>query len=109
MTPPTPGDSRPGAGGDAPQGAVPLPEHLAGREPVPPAPPREREVFDSWECAGFLGVSVQVVRREWRLGKLPGRKVGRSLRFLRSEVEDYLRTGRPEPGDDTEDTEDDDQ
>ncbi len=108
MTGLTPGDPRPGAAGDGPQAAVPLPEHLAGREPVPPAPPRDREVFDSWECAGFLGVSVQVVRREWRLGKLPGRKVGRSLRFLRSEVEDYLRTGQPEAGD-MEDNEDDEE
>jgi len=99
MTEPTPGIPRPDAVGDGPQGVVPLPEHLAGREPVPPAPPRDREVFDSWECAGFLGVSVQVVRREWRLGKLSGRKVGRSLRFLRSEVEEYLRTGQPEAGD----------
>ncbi len=108
MTEPAPGTG-PAAPGDRAQPVVPGAEDLAGREPLPPPPPRDREVFDSWECAGFLGVSVQVVRREWRLGKLPGRKVGRSLRFLRSEVEDYLRTGHPEPGDDTDDDTDDDE
>jgi excisionase family DNA binding protein len=100
--PPRRGGRRPAA---PDEGVLPLPEHLAAKDPVPPAPPPDREVFDAWECAGFLGVSVQVVRREWRQGRLPGRKVGRGLRFLRSGVEDYLRTGGPEPGDTDDDEE----
>ena len=59
----------------------------------------ENEVMTTEEVSQYLRIDEQTVRDLLRVRKLPGRKVGRSWRILRSELEAWLR--QPEPiGDD---------
>ncbi len=78
-------------------GTAGLPKHLRNPWPVPPAPDLTKSVWSSYEVAGFLGVGEPTVTRMWRQGLLPGRKVGKQTRFLRSVVEDWLAAGDRTP------------
>lgn len=49
------------------------------------------EVLTTEEVAQFLKIDKQTVRELLRLRKLPGRKVGRDWRVLRSELDAWLR------------------
>ena len=53
------------------------------------------EVLTTEEVAQFLKIDKQTVRELLRLRKLPGRKVGRDWRVLRSELEAWLRQSEP--------------
>jgi len=60
----------------------------------------ENEVMTTEEVSQYLRIDEQTVRDLLRVRKLPGRKVGRSWRILRSELEAWLR--QPEPAGDDE-------
>lgn len=49
------------------------------------------EVFDAKAAAGFLGVSESHVRALTSRGEMPYSKVGGCARYLRSELEAYLK------------------
>ena len=60
---------------------------MAGMEDYP-------QVLDSAMVAEMLGMNVQVVRRMAREGSIPAYRLpgGRSFRFFRDEVLDWLRS-----------------
>ena len=60
----------------------------------------ENDVMTTEEVSQYLRIDEQTVRDLLRARKLPGRKVGRSWRVLRSELEAWLR--QPEPVEDGE-------
>ncbi|NLF29714.1 MAG: helix-turn-helix domain-containing protein [Planctomycetes bacterium] len=53
------------------------------------------------EVAHVLGVHVEVVRRWWRQGRLPGLKIGGQMRFKPEDLEDWIEEqkadSRPRP------------
>jgi len=53
------------------------------------------ELLTAQKVADYLGLHLVTVRDMLRTGKLPGRKVGREWRTLRSELDAWLR--QPEP------------
>lgn len=53
---------------------------------------REKPFYTTKELAELLGVSEQHVRRLGYKGKLPARKWGKRIIFLKDEVEEYLRS-----------------
>lgn len=53
--------------------------------------PRQPEVLTTDEVAVLLRVSTKTVLALARTGALPGEKVGRAWRFLRSDVLSYVR------------------
>ena len=55
----------------------------------------ENDVMTTEEVSQYLRIDEQTVRDLLRARKLPGRKVGRSWRVLRSELDAWLR--QPEP------------
>lgn len=52
------------------------------------------EVLTTDEAAGLLRVSTKTVLQLAGQGILPGRKVGRAWRFLRSDLVAYIHGGR---------------
>lgn len=52
------------------------------------------DVLTCHEVAELLAVPVSTVRDWARRGLLPSRKLGRHRRFLRSELEVWIRSGR---------------
>jgi excisionase family DNA binding protein len=54
-------------------------------------------LFDEWETAAVLKVSVQKVRKLLREGLLRGVKIGRSRRYSRAAVAAYLQSIGAEP------------
>ena len=60
----------------------------------------ENDVMTTEEVSQYLRIDEQTVRDLLRARKLPGRKVGRSWRVLRSELEAWLR--QPQPVEDGE-------
>ena len=60
---------------------------MAGKEDFP-------QVLDTAMVADLLGMNVQVVRRMAREGSIPAYRLpnGRSFRFFRDEVLDWLRS-----------------
>ncbi|MFV0534922.1 MAG: helix-turn-helix domain-containing protein [Cumulibacter sp.] len=55
--------------------------------------PEEHEVLTTDEAAALLRVSTKTVLSLAREGTLPGEKVGRAWRFLRSDVLELVRGG----------------
>ena len=55
----------------------------------------ENDVMTTEEVSQYLRIDEQTVRDLLRARKLPGRKVGRSWRVLRSELEAWLRQSEP--------------
>ena len=53
----------------------------------------KKEVLDGEEVADLLSVSPWTVREQARLGRLPGRKVGKEWRFSRQGLLEWLREG----------------
>lgn len=53
--------------------------------------PEDHEVLTADEAASLLRVSSKTVLSLARTGALPGEKVGRAWRFLRSDVLSYVR------------------
>ena len=72
---------------------VALPEHLRGRAPIPPAPPPGQEVLSTRDLAGLMMVPVPTIQRLYRTTDLPGRFVGRELRFVRSDILRWISAG----------------
>ena len=58
----------------------------------------ENDVMTTEEVSQYLRIDEQTVRDLLRARTLPGRKVGRSWRVLRSELDAWLR--QPEPAGD---------
>lgn len=50
------------------------------------------------QAAEKLQMTTKVVREYLRVGKLPGRKVGRAWRVLESDLEHWISTGQSERG-----------
>ena len=50
------------------------------------------------QAAEKLRMTTKVVREYLRVGKLPGRKVGRAWRVLESDLERWISTGQSERG-----------
>jgi excisionase family DNA binding protein len=61
----------------------------------------EPEVLTVEQVAEYLQIPVQTVRQHLRNRELPGRKVGKVWRVLRSELEAWLR--QPEPVEENQD------
>jgi excisionase family DNA binding protein len=61
-------------------------------EPVGPNG-QQAEVLNLTEAAAYLRLAQQDVLRMVREQSLPGRQVGEEWRFLRSAIQDWLRTG----------------
>lgn len=55
------------------------------------------DVLDVQEAAALLAVSPATVREQARLGRLPGRKIGREWRFSRRALLDWLADSDDEP------------
>jgi excisionase family DNA binding protein len=51
------------------------------------------EVLTAKEAAEFLQVSESTVKARARAGDIPGAKVGRKWRFLKADLEHWLRSG----------------
>jgi excisionase family DNA binding protein len=54
-------------------------------------PPASPEVMTLVEAAKFLRVCGHTLSKHARDGKVPGQRIGREWRFLRSELEAHLR------------------
>lgn len=52
------------------------------------------EVLTLAEAAAFLRLCSHTVSKLARAGQIPGRRIGREWRFLRSELEKYLHGNR---------------
>jgi excisionase family DNA binding protein len=50
------------------------------------------EVLTLEETAAYLRLSSEVIERQAMQGSLPGRKIENEWRFLKSAIEDWLRT-----------------
>ena len=74
---------------------VVLPEHLVGRAPIPPAPPPDQEVLSTRDLAGLMMVPVPTIQRLWRTTDIPGRFVGKELRFVRADIMSWISAGHP--------------
>ncbi len=57
--------------------------------------PEDHEVLTAEEAAALLRVSTKTVLALARAGSLPGEKVGRAWRFVRSDVLAYVRGSLP--------------
>lgn len=55
----------------------------------------QKDVLNADEAAELLGVSAWTIRDQARIGRLPGRKVGKEWRFSRQALLDWLRGGEP--------------
>jgi excisionase family DNA binding protein len=53
-------------------------------------PDEPREVLNADQAADFLGLNPYTVREKARAGEIPGRKVGKEWRFLRSALLEWL-------------------
>jgi excisionase family DNA binding protein len=53
----------------------------------------EKDVLNVGEAADLLSVSSWTIREQSRLGRLPGRKVGKEWRYSRQALLDWLRVG----------------
>ena len=51
------------------------------------------EVMSLTEAAEFLQLHFETVIKYWRAGQIPGRKVGRQYRFLRSDLLSWVSNG----------------
>ncbi|WP_245760659.1 helix-turn-helix domain-containing protein [Micrococcus terreus] len=60
--------------------------------------PEDNEVLTADEAAALLRVSTKTVLSLARAGSLPGEKVGRAWRFVRSDVLAYVRGALPQAG-----------
>lgn len=58
--------------------------------------PQDPEILDSQQAAVALGVSERLVLRLAREARIPGQKVGRSWRFSRSALRNYLAGESPD-------------
>jgi excisionase family DNA binding protein len=54
--------------------------------------------------AELLKISPEILRRHARNGLIPAHKVGRTWRFSRSELEDWLHSGGPQVAMDVDDS-----
>jgi PTS system nitrogen regulatory IIA component len=57
----------------------------------------EPEVLTADEVARLLRLSAKTVRMKAGKGEIPAKKVGKVWRFVRSDLEAYLRHSEPEP------------
>ena len=57
---------------------------MAKKKGVKRAVPEDKEILNAVEAAAVLGVSERLLLRLARDGEVPGRKLGREWRFLRS-------------------------
>ena len=62
------------------------------------------EVLNLEEVSKYLKTSKRTVQREVESGKLKAFRVGKSLRFKKDEVEEYIERQRIHPGEKLEDT-----
>jgi len=60
-------------------------------------------ILNADEVAKLLRISKRTLLREVEAGKLEAFKVGKSLRFTREAVEDYINKQKVHPGDTLED------
>ena len=60
--------------------------------------PEDQEILTAQEAAALLRVSTKTVLALARAGSLPGEKVGRAWRFVRSDVVAYVRGWLPQTG-----------
>ncbi|MFA5727223.1 MAG: helix-turn-helix domain-containing protein [Saccharofermentanaceae bacterium] len=52
-------------------------------------------VYDGQEIAALFGVSIYTIMRDYRLGRLAGRKFGRQILFTGDSIKAFLESGRP--------------
>jgi excisionase family DNA binding protein len=65
------------------------------RKPTPPVIAPENEVFTLGEAAAYLRVPEAQVIRLVQQQELPGRLLGQEWRFLKTALQDWLRTPPP--------------
>jgi excisionase family DNA binding protein len=54
------------------------------------AVPEDKEILNAEQAGAVLGISTRLVLRLARDGEIPGQKLGREWRFLRSALRSYL-------------------
>jgi excisionase family DNA binding protein len=71
---------------------------MAGLDDYPP-------ILDAAQVADLLGMNIQMVRRYAREGRIPAYKLpgGRTFKFFRDEVFDFVRSHPVIPGETEED------
>ena len=65
--------------------------------PTPPSPPRaplSEPLLDATAAARLLGVRTSWIYEAVRDGRLPHVKIGRHIRFLRSDLEEWVLSRR---------------
>lgn len=50
-------------------------------------------VYEQQEVADLFGVSIYTVQRDYRLGRLPGRKFGRQVLYTADAIKGFLESG----------------
>lgn len=58
--------------------------------------PQDQDILNAQGAAAALGVSERLVLRLAREGKIPGNRIGREWRFLRSALRNYLAGESPD-------------
>ena len=51
------------------------------------------EVLNLEQAAEFLKLHRHTIRKYWKAGAIPGRRVGQHYRFLRSDLIDWVSNG----------------
>lgn len=57
-----------------------------------------KEINNSDEVASFLRISKRTLLKEVHEGKIKAFRAGKSLRFLRASVEEYMKNQEVKPG-----------
>ena len=55
--------------------------------------PEDREILNAGQAAAMLGISQRLLLRLAREGEIPGLKLGREWRFLRSALKSHIAGG----------------
>lgn len=61
-----------------------------------------KTILNSEEVANYLRISKRTLLKEVHEGRLKAFRAGKSLRFMRSSVEEYVRSQEVKPGEDVE-------
>ena len=65
-----------------------------------------KEILNSEEVANYLRISKRTLLKEVHEGKIRAFRAGKSLRFTRVSVEEYMSNQEIKPGEELEETED---
>jgi excisionase family DNA binding protein len=67
-----------------------------------------KEILNSEEVASYLRISKRTLLKEVHEGKIKAFRAGKSLRFMRSFVEEYIKSTEVKPGEELTEESDED-